>query len=168
VVANPQLWSMPRIAHRSISANTGLVIQDLAANVEPHFGYVTGLHNVSVVDLAREAHGLLRIRKSARDSAVNDVFRTYRNGRSSARTLNFDNEGDSKCESTRVMGLEHACALAESLGAWDLEVHNEHVVSMYWKVSSSEVLWAPGFHNRDSIQSAGCPLADWLQKRKTS
>jgi hypothetical protein len=46
---------------------------------------------------------------------------------------------------------------------WDRDRDDQHVVSALWDVPHDRVLWAEGFHNRDSIRTTGRPLDDWLK-----
>ena len=46
---------------------------------------------------------------------------------------------------------------------WDRERDDQHVVSALWDVPLDRVLWAEGFHDRDSIRKTGRPLDDWLK-----
>ncbi len=47
---------------------------------------------------------------------------------------------------------------------WDRERDDQHVVSALWDVPLDRVLWAEGFHNRNSIRQTGRPLDDWLKE----
>ena len=51
---------------------------------------------------------------------------------------------------------------------WDQQRDAAFVVSALWDVPHDRVLWAEGFHNRDSIRQVGKPLSQWLAEAQTS
>ena len=52
--------------------------------------------------------------------------------------------------------------------AWEQQGDAAFVVSALWDVPHDRVLWAEGFHNRDSIRQVGKPLSQWLAEAQTS